>query len=37
MKKENIEKILDAILDEDEEALKKWIHENYPHGIGLYE
>jgi hypothetical protein len=32
-----VESILDALMRLNEEALKKWIREAYPFGIGLYD
>jgi len=37
LKKENVFKILDALAEENIEAVKEWIYNKFPHGIGLYE
>ena len=34
---ELIKAVLDLIYELDPELLKKWIHDTWPHGIGLYE
>jgi len=37
MEKEDVWKILDILVKEDEEAVKSWIYWKWPHGYGLYE
>jgi hypothetical protein len=35
--KELIKKILDLIYELDEETLREWIYDHWPHAIGLYD